>query len=163
MAQPDPKLLSTLLNDHLALATAAAELVKRMAASNQDSELGALLRVSADQTAAEREALLHAMDVLGVRRDRVKESAAWAGEKLGRLKPNGRIVGYSPVSRVVELEALTLLSHAMAGLWAGLDRALGDDERLVALGLAGLAETARRRAEALDPQRVDAIVAALRA
>ena len=44
------------------------------------------------------------MDDLGVG-SRAKDGAAWVAEKLGRLKTNGQLTGYSPLSRLVELEA----------------------------------------------------------
>ena len=40
--------------------------------------------------------------------DRLKVAGAWAGEKAGRLKLNGHLTGYSPQSRVIELEGLVV-------------------------------------------------------
>ncbi len=48
------------------------------------------------------------MEKLQVKRDHLKVLAGWVAEKLGRLKPNGQLLGYSPLSRLVELEALAL-------------------------------------------------------
>ena len=62
-----------------------------------------------------RRSLLATMEALGARVDRLKAAAAWGGEKLGRLKLNGQLRGYSPLSRVVELEGLAL------GVWASGD------------------------------------------
>jgi hypothetical protein len=47
------------------------------------------------------------------------------GERLGLLKLNGRIVSYSPLSRVLELEGLGLLVAFNGSLW----RTLGEAER----------------------------------
>ncbi len=47
------------------------------------------------------------MAALGVPQDRVKNAMGWGAEKLGRLKPNGQLTGYSPLSRMVELKGLT--------------------------------------------------------
>jgi hypothetical protein len=46
------------------------------------------------------------MDELRFGGDKVKNIAAWGIEKVGRLKLNGQLTGYSPLSRVVELEGL---------------------------------------------------------
>lgn len=73
-----------------------------------------------------RATLLRAMDDLGTRRDPFKRVAAWA-EKLGRLKLNGHLLSYSPLSRVLELEGLVAGAELEARTWeavgprAGLD------------------------------------------
>ena len=48
------------------------------------------------------------MDRLGVAQGRLKPLAAVFGERLGRLKLNGRLWGYSPLSRLDELELLQI-------------------------------------------------------
>ena len=52
----------------------------------------------------DRDTLQKLMDAFEIKRDRPKLLAAWTGEKLGRLKPNGRLLSYSPLSRLIELE-----------------------------------------------------------
>ena len=51
---------------------------------------------------------------LGFRESKTKEAVAGVGEKVGRLKLNGQIRGYSPLSRVLELEALAV---GVPGSW----------------------------------------------
>ena len=46
-----------------------------------------------------------------------KSAGAWTAEKFGRLKPNGQLTGYSPLSRLVELEGLKLGITGKLGLW----------------------------------------------
>jgi hypothetical protein len=76
---------------------------------------------------------------------RARAGAAWAGEKLGRLKLNGRIVRASPLSAVVELEGCALLLTSVQLLWEGLaEVALGPED---AQQRAGRAEQLRRKAE----------------
>ena len=60
------------------------------------------------------------MEAVDAGRDRVKVTAAWVGEKAGRLKPNGQLTGYSPLSRVVELEGLSLGIEGKRLLWVSL-------------------------------------------
>lgn len=149
----DTKLLAIYLNDHLTAATAASELVRRARGSNEDTELGAFLDHLADDLEDDLAELKTAMSRYGVKLDRAKQLAGWTGEKLGRLKPNGRFVSYSPLSRVVELEALLLLLDGNASLW----RSLTDlDERY-----ASRAERAERRRIELEEFRRQAVTEAL--
>ena len=60
------------------------------------------------------------MDVLEVGRDRVKVAGGWTAEKVGRLKLNGRFAGYSPLSRVLELEGLIAGVNGKLALWHSL-------------------------------------------
>src|SRR3954465_3970114 len=92
------------LNAPLAGAAGGLELARRALGANRGTAFEAPLQRLATEIAEDREALLDVMDRLGARRDPVKQWAGWLAEKAGRLKPNGRLLGYSPLSRVVELE-----------------------------------------------------------
>ena len=82
------------------------------------------------------------MDTLEVKSDHPKVMAGWVAEKLGRLKPNGQILGYSPLSRLIELEMLALGITGKLSLWEALTEVAGEDERLDAAELARLSERA---------------------
>ena len=137
------ELLRIYLQDHLASATGAVELAKRTRDANRGGEFEQPLVALHEQLVADRSALLDAMRRLGLAPDRLKVGAAWAAEKAGRLKLNGRVRGYSPLSRVVELEGLRLLVLGQREMWATLDRTLAGDARLVGVDADG-------RAAALD-------------
>ena len=113
-------LLAIYLNDHLAGATAGRELGRRAATSNRDSSHGPFLADLADQIDADRGSLLEIMRTLNVRVDRIKVLGGWGAEKLARLKFNGQLRGYSPLSRLVELEALSLGVRGKLALWRTL-------------------------------------------
>ncbi len=115
-------LLAIYLNDHLAAATSARELARRAAASNRESDYGPFLANLADEIESDRDALLAIMRRLDVGVDRIKLLGGWGAEKLGRLKLNGRLLGYSPLSRLVELEVLELGVHGKLALWHSLQR-----------------------------------------
>ncbi len=115
-------LLAIYLNDHLAGATAILQLARRTAASNRDSDHGVFLAELSEEIAEDRESLLEVMRALEVRRDPAKVLAAWAAEKAGRLKLNGRLLSYSPYSRVLELEVLLLGVHGKLALWQALQQ-----------------------------------------
>lgn len=114
------KYLSIYLNDHLAAFVALRDVAARAARSNQGSALGEYLREVRAELDESRRALEAVMRDLGIRRDPFKRAAAWAAEKLGRLKLNGHLVTYSPLSRVLELEALIAGAEVEARTWAAL-------------------------------------------
>ncbi len=117
------------------------------------SSYGPFLERLAGEIEEDRRSLLQIMHTLGAKVDRLKVTAARAGEKLGRLKPNGRLLSYSPLSRVVELETLALGVQANLALW----RALGDlkpgEPRLAQFDLAALIARAEHQRDELEAQR----------
>ena len=119
-------LLCSYLKDHHAGSTMGIELARRAAANNSENAYGAELSEIAAQIDDDRKALEALMDHLDCSPDRVKDTVAWAAEKAGRLKPNGRLLGYSPLSRVVELEGLALGVTGKLALWRAVRPALGD-------------------------------------
>lgn len=115
-----PKLLGIYLNDHLAGATAGLRLAGRTMESNGRSELSRFLRGLIGEIEEDRAALLSIMERLGVGPDPLKQIAVRVGEFLGRAKLNGRLTSYSPLSRLEELEALSLGIEGKASLWRSL-------------------------------------------
>ena len=150
------RLLATYLNDHLAGATAGLELAKRTAASNEGTEFGDVLARIATEIDEDRETLRALMRALGVSEDPFKKSAAWTAEKLGRLKPNGRIVGYSPLSRLIELEGLALGITGKKGLWKALAHTLVDEPRAADFDFEALALRAESQVADVEPLRLRA-------
>ncbi|WP_066582716.1 hypothetical protein [Cellulomonas timonensis] len=117
---PDGRLLAIYLNDHIAGATAGASRISQMADAHVGSPLGPRLADLAAEIRTEREWLIETARRLGVRINRAKLAALWAGEHLGRLKPNGRLARRSPLSTLLELD---LMQSAVAGkrsLWHAL-------------------------------------------
>ena len=106
--QTEASMLGIYLNDHLAGATAGTELAHRTARSHRDGKNGGTLRRLAAEIAQDRAALLDIMTALGIKVRRCKVSAAWVGEKAGRLKFNGRLLTRSPLSNLEEPEMLRL-------------------------------------------------------
>jgi hypothetical protein len=113
-------LLRIYLNDHLAGSTAGLALAKRALRSNPDGELGDFLRRLVAEIAEDRETLLRVMDAVGARRNPVKARGAQLLELAGRLKLNGRLTGYSDLSRLLELEGLVIGIEGKRGLWDAL-------------------------------------------
>ncbi|WP_019819720.1 hypothetical protein [Saccharomonospora saliphila] len=122
--------LSTYLNDHYAAAVAATELTRRMAAARRDAADAAEFAALADGAAEHLRALRAVLSELDIPVRRYKATAAWAGEKLGRLKLNGRLLSGSPSSPVVELDGLAMLLTARAAVWRALLAVARHDGRL---------------------------------
>jgi hypothetical protein len=149
-------LLAIYLNDHLAGATGMLELARRSAASNRENEHGPFLAQLGAEIAEDRESLLEVMRTLGVHRDRAKVFAGWAAEKAGRLKLNGRLLSYSPYSRVLELEVLLLGARGKLALWQALAEIAPSEPRLDARTLRGLARRAEGQLDGLETHRLRA-------
>jgi hypothetical protein len=147
-------LLATYLNDHLAGSTVGVELARRARGSNRGGELGGFLAELTAEIEDDRETLEEVMRAVDVGRDRVKVVGAWAGEKVGRLKLNGRLLGYSPLSRLVELEGLRLGVEGKACLWRLL-RELADP-RLSGFDFDALLARAERQRDELELRRLEA-------
>lgn len=147
-------LLATYLNDHLAGSTAGVELARRARGSNEGTELGDLLARLAAEVEEDRATLEAVMESAGVGRDPIKTRLAWVGEKIGRLKPNGQLLGYSPLSRLIELEGLELGIAGKQALWQSLGEVA--DPSLVAYDFAALAQRAERQRTELEPHRLAA-------
>jgi hypothetical protein len=150
------KLLGIYLNDHLAGSTAGLELAKRASGSNGEGELGEFLATLAREIDEDRESLRAVMKRLEYGEDIPKKLAAWTAEKLGRLKPNGQLTGYSPLSRVVELEGLALGITGKLGLWKALQELVDEEPRLDRAELARLCERAERQRDGVETHRVRA-------
>ncbi|GAA1806749.1 hypothetical protein [Actinomadura chokoriensis] len=121
-------LLHIYLTDHLAAAAGGVALARRVARSHRDSADAERLKRLADDIAADRGALLSILRSLGMPARRYKSVAVWAAEKGGRLKLNGRLLSRSPLSDLVEVEALRLAVEGKAAGWRTL-LAVADRER----------------------------------
>lgn len=149
----DARLLATYLNDHLAGSTVGVELARRAAGSNSGTPYGRALAKLADEIEEDRATLEKIIDDLDLGKDRVKVTLAWTGEKLGRLKLNGRLLSYSPLSRLEELEILSLGVEGKLLLWKALRETLGSKSRVDLDELIMRARSQRRR---LETQRLKA-------
>ncbi|MDQ3661181.1 MAG: hypothetical protein M3454_09025 [Actinomycetota bacterium] len=153
----DQHRLSIYLNDHLAGAIAGSELARRAASSNEGSELGPFLAELAEKIDRDRESLEQLMKLLEIRRNLAKDAAAWLSEKVGRLKLNGQVIGYSPLSKLVELEGLSLGVNGKLSLWKTLKELSREDERIAAAEFDRLIEGALSQAISLEEERIKII------
>jgi hypothetical protein len=155
-------LLGIYLNDHLAGATAGVERARHMTRTLSGSALAEAFEPIATEIAQDRASLLEIMRQLDVPVRRYKVCAGRVGERLGRLKGNGRLVRRSPLSSLLELELLRIGVEGKAAGWQTLRRLSGSEARLNQEQLEDLLERARRQARVLEELRLRQVEAAFR-
>ncbi|MEC3992954.1 transaldolase [Actinacidiphila sp. DG2A-62] len=154
-------LLAIYLNDHYTGATGGLELFRRAAGAATEKEKEAVLTDLARQVEEDRDALAQIMSDLGVSVDRARAALGWVAEKAGRLKTNGHLFSRSPLSEVLEAEAMLLGVLGKAACWRTLRARADTDRRLDAAKLDTLLERAERQSTALEELRTAAAARAL--
>jgi hypothetical protein len=134
------------------------ELALRLVRSNSRNEYGPVLARVAGEIEQDRKSLLSIMSALDVGTDRLKLAVGWAAEKLGRLKLNGRLLSYSPLSRLMELELLMLGVIGKLALWRALHQIAAEQPRLDGSDLERLIERAAGQQQELEALRERAVV-----
>jgi hypothetical protein len=148
--------LGIYLKDQLAAGIVWRELARRAAHQNRDGDLGRALQRVTEAITEDVETFERIMNRLGVRPSRVKNAVAFAAERAGRLKLNGRIAGYSPLSRFVELEALVMGIEGKKVLWTTLGDLAGLRSRLAEIDFDELMIRAEQQRAELEPFRAAA-------
>jgi hypothetical protein len=144
------------LRDHDAVLAAGAARLGLTARSHLHASARQVLGGMVQEVRADRDALGRLMRALGVPPSRSRRASTLVAERLGRLKPNGSWSQRTPLTDVVELEALALAALGTLRLWQTLLawqqlEGLGPlTARLDDLDLRSLAATASRRIEALE-------------
>lgn len=150
------KLLGIYLNDHLAGSRGGLEMARRAERENRDNPVGGYLASLIPELEEDRGALEQVMRALGVSRDYLKEGVALVAERVGRLKLNGRLLRYSPLSRVVELESLCVAVQGKQALWRALRRLARTELRLQDFDFDVLLARAETQFKGLERLRVQA-------
>jgi hypothetical protein len=112
--------LATYLNDHLAGATMAIELLQhleRTHAGDAVSRFAAELRLAIE---SDREQLQALMEHLGIAESRTRQATAWMAEKLTRLKLRMDDLKGGEFRLFEALEALSLGIEGKQALWMAL-------------------------------------------
>ena len=154
-------LIAIYLNDHRAGAVAGLELAKRTLDNNKGTEYEAFLDRLVADIEADRAVLEDIIERSGIPKSPVKPGLAWASEKVGRLKLNGAITGYSPLSRLIELEGLRLGVEGKLCLWRSLRHARPAVLQLTDAELDDLIARAEAQIEGLEEHRLKAAATAL--
>lgn len=146
--------LSTYLNDHLAGAKFAIELLERLRDSHPDAPLGHLAAKMVDEITNDRATLQDLCETVGGNESTLKEVGAWLAERTARWKlrlGNDLDLG--------EFESLEMLSLGVLGklkLWTALDAIAPSDSRLKDLDLKTLIHRAQAQHDELEAHRIAA-------
>jgi hypothetical protein len=155
--------LAIYMNDQLAAGVLWREVARRSQRSNHGTPTGDALQRVATAIAEDVLTFEQIMDRLGLRRSRIKPALAVAAERVGRLKFNGRLTSYSPLSRFAELDFLAIGIEGKNQLWQNLRDGADLATRLPDVDFDGLVERAQRQRDEIEPLRRAAGEAALRA
>jgi hypothetical protein len=118
------------MRDHRAGAAAGSSLAHRAAEENEGTPYGQFLARLADEIDEDIDTLEQLMARFDVTPNLLKNAGAKVGEHLGRLKMNGQLTGYSPLSRVLEIEGLRAGVQGKLSLWQALREVAGDHPQL---------------------------------
>ncbi len=114
------RLLAIYLRDHASGAAAGHALAQRARRANPDNSFTELFTDLENEIAEDRSTLEALMAGLDIRPSQLKNAVGAITEFAARLKSNGRLVRYSPSSRVVELEGLAAGVLTKRNLWRSL-------------------------------------------
>ena len=145
--------LATYLNDHLGGSTVGTRLAQRLAENNRSNEYGAVIEQVAREIDEDREALLELMERLGVSQNQVKVATAWVTEQATRVKLTSLFAGSTELTRLEELEALSLGVAGKLSMWTALAPTVGRDERLRGIDLEELIKRARSQRQRIERLR----------
>jgi hypothetical protein len=124
MERPEnPRLLRAYLADHQQLHRAGRELALRVKGRERDGDLADLMGEVARELRRQELMAGAFLRQLGAGEPHVRLRLAVLAERVGRLKPNGRLFTPSPLAPVFELEVLESLLDMSARCWAALDHA----------------------------------------
>jgi hypothetical protein len=157
------KSLRIYLDDHLAVLVAEVELLRRCRRSNRGTPLGDCLLQLENEVRAQQAVVRDLIHRIGGRPSlggTLKQGAAWAAEKAGRLKRNDTWISYSPLSRVVELETLAAAAQERVALWDSLDALAGRDPRLDGITYSFFRDQSQAHRESLSLRRRYAAITA---
>ncbi|MGW0994263.1 hypothetical protein ACWD5V_13295 [Streptomyces sp. NPDC002523] len=134
-----------------------------MVGEHRDSAFGSELKALAAEISHDRKRFLRLLEDLDITVRHYKVCGAWLGEKIGRVKPNGRLLRRSGLTMLIELEAMRLGVQGKVLLWRALLSASADDPRLNPDWLEQLLHRAEQQLRTLDSLHARATTALLSA
>jgi UDP-glucose 4-epimerase len=113
----DRRILQSYLSDHLTGAAGGRARALKMSEWYADREIGPALAGLAAELDEEHAHLRELIDALDLRRGLPLQALARAGELVGRLKTNGRVLTRSPMTPLLEVELLRAAVNGKQGMW----------------------------------------------
>jgi hypothetical protein len=146
--------LSAYVNDHRAGAAAGVELARRSLKSHRGTPAEGALQTLAEEIADDCKTLIRVQRSLGIEQSTMHTAAGWVGEKIARLKLSQRITGDPNLTRLLELETLSLGITGKRALWQSLKSSIGAN--LDGIDFDQLIKRAERQRARVDRYRLDA-------
>ncbi|MCT1444862.1 NAD-dependent epimerase/dehydratase family protein [Corynebacterium sanguinis] len=116
-SEVDLELLEHYLANHLTGARGAVERLDMMTMNYQDTPVFAQIARVAREIRADRDFLEILTRTFGFNPKPAQGALAWAGERFGRLKPNGRVAQRSPMALLLEAEMMRSAVVGKIGGW----------------------------------------------
>ena len=126
-----------------------------------DADAKAQVRRMRDELVQERKQLLAMADRLDVRPAPFAATAAKIGERVGRLKPNGKLLQRTPMTDVVDLETMIVAVSGKIAGWESMIAVADRHDGLDAAELKGLLDQAVRQRDDLSALHAEAASRAL--
>lgn len=150
------KHLETYLNDHLAGATSAIELIDSLAAAYTTTTVGRFFAELREDVTADRQELEALMERLNIARSSTRRAAGWFGEQITQIKlrlddPAGGSLRL--------LEGLDILAAGIEGkraLWHALDAASAEVPELQGMDYERLTQRAKEQHDRVEVVRLEA-------
>jgi hypothetical protein len=143
------------LNDHLAGARAALDLIDDILEGSTDEEFVGFLERLRSEIDEDREQLHAVMERLDVSEQRTKQVLASLAESTSRLKL-ARAGQPEEMSKLLELETLSAGIWTKVRLWRSLEAAFGVREALSGIDLEELVARGERQLDELEDHRRNA-------
>ncbi len=155
--------LAVYLNDHLAGSAAGLRLARRCLERERGTELGLKLERLVDEIEEDRDVLERVMARVEASPNPVKQAAASGAVLLSLLRDRIPVLGSGSrdVSRLEEIELLSLGIEGKRLLWRALGELAKTDRRLKELDFARLEGRAQAQRDLLEPFRLELASAAL--
>lgn len=149
--------LTTYLQDHLAGAKFAINLLGDLSKEELDPNIGKFFTRLLGEVEADRVTLNDLVDRVGGDPSSFKEAAAWVAQKVGRFK----LTVTEPIGLFEAVETLSLGVLGKLALWNALARIASTDERVAGLKLDELAARAVDQHHELEALRLQLAPSAL--
>lgn len=148
--------LTSYLNNHLAGSVAALELLDHLMVSHGEPTMKGFLEDLRREVGEDQGVVQELLHRLGSRESGVRKAAAWATEKLARLRLLLAGPGSGGLGRLEGLEALALGIEGKRSLWLALAAAVETVPQIQALDLAGLERRAGEQHRRVETLRLEA-------
>lgn len=148
--------ISLYLNDHIAGATAGADLAAHIRDHHQGTAFGDEMKSVADEIEADRRALIDLMERIGATTSPIKQAIGWVAEKASGVKFTGVLSGSPEQGAFMALESLVLGVEGKACMWWALKEVADEYPSLATTDLDGLIDRAQGQKEFLQRERLSA-------